>query len=226
MINRYIAEIFAVVLLSILLSAHAVAQETGNIAYAEGEVTVRRGNSRVAAEIGDALFEGDVVVTASGSLAILSLSGRGKVKLRGSTTLALESLGSRTRVKLQRGGVFSRVRKLAGRSGYEVLTPSAVAGVRGTEFFVAFGRRVEEESDVWLCVNEGIVEVRIPEQGEAVAVEEGEGINILGGDRITDPKFYPWTRELNWNMEPEEGDVRDDTNLDDAYTDLLDQDYE
>jgi len=106
------------------------------------------------------------------------------------------------------------------------MTPSMVAGVRGTEFFVAYGRKIEDEYDVWLCVNDGAVEVALPEVGSSAVVEEGEGINILGGNRLTEPEFYPWTEKLNWNMEPEKGDVRDTTDLDEAYADLLDQDYD
>jgi len=85
---------------------------------------------------------------------------------------------------------------------------------------------VEEEPDLWLCVNEGTVEVAIPTTGQSVMVKQGEGINILAGLRATEPRFFPWTRELNWNFDPGTGDVYDNTNLDDAYADLLDQDYD
>lgn len=204
----------------------AGAAEKGLISYMEGEVTVRRQGGRISAEIGTELSAGDVVSTGPGALAILSLSDRGEVKLRESTEMSIDSLGTRTAVTLQRGGIFSRIRKLFGSEDYEVLTPSMVAGVRGTEFFVAYGRKIEDQYDVWLCVNEGAVEVALPAEEAAVVVEEGEGINILGGNRLTEPKFYPWTEKLNWNMEPESGEVRDTTDLDEAYADLLDQDYD
>ncbi len=32
-----------------------------------------------------------------------------------------------------------------------------------------------------------------------------EGINILSGRKLTDPVFYPWTKELNWNIDPDPG---------------------
>ena len=101
-----------------------------------------------------------------------------------------------------------------------------VAGVRGTEFFVAYGRTVDIEPDIWLCVNEGSVDVAIVKTGESVIVNEGEGINILAGNMLTTPEFYTWTEDLNWNTDPDSGSVLDDTNLDSAYSDLLDQDYE
>ena len=58
-------------------------------------------------------------------------------------------------------------------------------------------------------------------------VKQGLGINIVGGD--TDhqsPKRYPWTRKLNWNIDPASGTVDDRTSLDQAYSDLLNQDYD
>ena len=204
----------------------AGAEENGFISYMEGEVTVSRQGGLIPAEIGTALSAGDAVSTGPDALAILSLAGRGEVKLRESTEMYIDSLGTRTAVTLQSGGIFSRIRKLFGSEEYEVMTPSMVAGVRGTEFFVAYGRKIEDEYDVWLCVNDGAVEVALPEVGSSAVVEEGEGINILGGNRLTEPKFYPWTEKLNWNMEPEKGDVQDTTDLDEAYADLLNQDYD
>jgi len=79
---------------------------------------------------------------------------------------------------------------------------------------------------VWLCVNSGAVEVAIPHTGQTVVVKQGLGINIVGGERITSPKRYPWTRKLNWNIDPGSGTVDDRTSLEQAYSDLLNQDYD
>lgn len=224
--SRLQTQLRLLVLFAVLAAFPAAAQERGFISYLEGEVTVRRQGDRLSAEIGTGLLAGDAVSTGPEALAILSLAGRGEVKLRESTEMSIDSLGTRMSVTLRSGGIFSRIRKLFGNEEYEVMTPSMVAGVRGTEFFVAYGRKIEDQYDVWLCVNEGAVEVALPAAGAAAVVEEGEGINILGGNRLTEPKFYPWTEKLNWNMEPENGKVRDTTDLDEAYADLLDQDYD
>ena len=61
---------------------------------------------------------------------------------------------------------------------------------------------------------------------EKTIIREGEGINIIGGEKLTEPKRYRWTKQLNWNMNPEIGDVQDRTDLNQAYSDLLDQDYD
>ena len=195
------------------------------LVYVLGDVEVRRRGAPQEAEIGMLLGSGDVMETGADGMAILHVPGRADLKLREDTVLALDSLGQDLTVSLSRGGVFSRV--LAGLTGrYRVVTQTAVAGVRGTEFFVAYGRSIDEYPDLWLCVNSGSVEVVIPDRGESVLVEQGKGINIVGGVRLTRPRAYPWTRRLNWNTDPGQGEVIDRTNLGQAYSDLLDQDYD
>jgi ferric-dicitrate binding protein FerR (iron transport regulator) len=198
--------------------------------FVDGAVTVRlaAGGQRDGL-LGDPLANGDVVVTGSDGFAIISMAGGASVKLREDTELQIASLGETPAVNLTRGSVFAQVRRVASTvagTAFEVRTPTVTAGVRGTEFFVAYGRTIEDEPDLWLCVNEGSVEVSVPTTGESVLVPAGQGINILAGLRVTDPRPYSWTRDLNWNFDPASGEVYDDTDLDQAYSDLLDQDYD
>ena len=195
------------------------------IMYALGDVQVSRAGAVEEGFIGYVLDRGDVVTTGPDGTAVIALDDGTELKLRESTSLALDSLELDIAVSLNTGGLFSRVtRKVTG--SFRVQTQSAVAGVRGTEFFVAFGRTIDAQPDVWLCVNEGSVDVTIPQTGQNVVVNEGEGISIVGGLKLTKPRFYPWTQRLNWNFDPAGGDVKDTTSLDQAYNDLLDQDYD
>jgi hypothetical protein len=68
--------------------------------------------------------------------------------------------------------------------------------------------------------------VDLPASGQSTLVKEGLGVNIVAGEKLTRPRPYPWTRKLNWNNDPAAGMVEDATNLDQAYADLLDQDYD
>ncbi|MGA2640756.1 MAG: FecR family protein [Spirochaetia bacterium] len=211
-------------LLSLALPGAAFAV-SGQVVYTEGDVAWRNGTETHEAAIGDSLGPGDVIVTGAGSLAVIDLANGTTLKLKEKTTLAINSIGESTAVTLTAGGVFTTiVRKLTGR--FSVQTQTAVAGVRGTEFFMAYGRTIDEKPDVWLCVNSGAVEVAIPDTGQTVVVKQGLGINIVGGRKITSPKRYPWTRKLNWNINPGTGTVDDRTSLEQAYSDLLNQDYE
>ena len=138
--------------LMIVLSAAQGWALAGEFSYVDGDVSlIRLGNEREAA-IGMVLMQGDVVRTGSESMAIISVEGQADLKLRENTRLQMDTLGDNIAATLTQGGVFSRVSKSL-RRRYEIRTDAVVAGVRGTEFFVAYGRTIEELPDVWLCVN-------------------------------------------------------------------------
>lgn len=202
----------------------ALSALSGQMVYTEGDVSIRNGSQTHDAIPGEPLNPGDVISTGAESLAVIDLANSTTLKLRPRTTLAIDSIGETTGVTLNAGGVFTHVlKKLTGQ--FSVQTQTAVAGVRGTEFFIAYGRTVDALPDVWLCVNSGAVDVSLPRTGQSVVVKEGFGINIVAGTKLTTPRNYPWTRRLNWNMDAAAGAVVDTTNLDEAYSDLLNQDY-
>jgi hypothetical protein len=221
-ITRLSALICALLLACIVPAA--LSALNGQVVYTEGDVTIRSGSQTHDAALGDSLGPGDVITTAAESLAVIDLSNSTILKLRAKTSLAIDSIGDSTSVTLNAGGVFTHVlKKLTGQ--FSMRTATTVAGVRGTEFFMAYGRTIDALPDVWLCVNSGTVEVALPQAGQTVLVKEGFGVNIVAGAKITTPRNYPWTRRLNWNMDSASGKVMDTTNLDEAYSDLLNQDY-
>jgi hypothetical protein len=212
-------------LLLLLVAAVRVVAADGDVVYTQGRVLVHRNPETLPAEIGMPVGEGDVIETGGDAMAVISLIDGAEIKLRENTTLALDNLGGNVSVRLTSGSVFSRVNRQLVR-GFSVKTETAVMGVRGTEFFVAYGRKIDSYRDVWVCVNKGSVEVSIPQTRDTLIVEQGKGINILGGTNLTSPQRYPWTRKLNWNMDPAAGAVEDRTDLGQAYGNLLDQDYD
>lgn len=221
--TRSFLPLFLFALVALLVPGGLLAAQA-QIAYMEGAVGVERSGAAIGASIGMPLETGDFVVTGATGIAVVALTPQTTIKTRENTRVRIDALGDNARVNLTSGGLFSRI--LGHLTGtYEVTTPTAVAGVRGTEFFIAYGRTVEEAPDLWLCVNSGTVAVSIPQTGKSVSVPAGKGINILSGTTLTDPRAYKWTKNLNWNMDPAKAPVLDNTKLDQAYTDLLNQDY-
>ncbi|TVQ40524.1 MAG: hypothetical protein EA384_03050 [Spirochaetaceae bacterium] len=224
-ISKYQQSRRCVLLVALFLMALAPAAADGVISYLEGSVTVRRGENAMTAGIGTEVRQGDVVATGARSTAVIRLANAADIKLRENSSVDLSEIGDRVEVGLNQGGLFARVfARLLG--GFDVRADTVVGGVRGTEFFVAYGRTIEDLPDVWLCVNSGEVEVSVLRTGASMVVREGEGVNILAGTRLTDARRYRWTERLNWNMDPAEGALFDETDLDAAYSDLLDQDYD
>lgn len=97
---------------------------------------------------GAELKDGSVLHLTAGK-AVLDFGGEGKVLLTGPADFTVEKRG----LSLKTGGLLSVLKKLVG--GFEVSTPSAVAAVRGTEFYV----EARGEKDTYVCICDGKIDV-------------------------------------------------------------------
>jgi ferric-dicitrate binding protein FerR (iron transport regulator) len=218
---------FSVALVGFTPVVHAAAPGA-TLEFASGPVTVDGKSGPHAGTKGEPLVSGDSVATGVGATAVVALVDGSKLKLRASSRLVLalpDEKNSLTDILLEFGSLFAKVTRRLARSQFRVRTPTAVAAVRGTQFFTAYGRAHGKDSDVWVCVNEGVVDVNTTAAEKMLAVPAGKGVLIKGGKDLTAPQAYAWTKKLNWNMDAAAGAVEDKTNLDAAYSDLLDQDY-
>ena len=198
------------------------------IIHVSGDVTIGSNTGGRLAKKGAALAVDDSVTTAAGAVAVIELPDGSRLKLRESSRFTVTLPGANanvTEVFLAFGSVFAKVTKRLAGHKFRMRTPSAVAAVRGTEFFTAYGRANGKSRDLWVCVNEGAVELETTKSKESLLVPAGKGVLIKAGLDLTKPQSYDWTKSLNWNMDDEKGAVEDKTNLDGAYADLLDQDY-
>jgi len=204
--------------------------QAATISFLIGNVKFNRGSDWKDAKLGMVLSQGDSIKTGSKSLVIITISQDTIIKTGSDTILKFENLDikkeEKTLLSLLEGRVFSKIIRKNAQKDFRIATPTLMASVRGTEFFVAYGRETNKSRDIWLCVNEGKVRVDSLITNKSVVVNEGKGIFILGGEEITEPKEYEWTEGLNWNMDPDKGEVINRTQLEDIYTDLLDQDYD
>lgn len=218
--------LLAAALLSSLSGAARAA--TATVDHAQGKVFVETAGKKKPAKKGDAIASGAFVETASKASAVVTLEDGTKLKLveksRVKVTLP-DKTSSLSEALLEAGGVFAKVVKRKAGSEFRVRTASAVAAVRGTEFFTAFGRPASRGRDLWVCVNEGAVEVGTEAGPETMVIKAGQGVLLKSGRDLTKPQAYDWTKKLNWNMDAAKGAVEDRTNLDAAYTDLLNEDY-
>ena len=201
----------------------------GTIKALKGSAEIVKGKSKTPLKKGDAVKDGDLVATGKKSALVIQLNDKSVIKLGSRSRLRIKPPRSQSGLELVLGEMFSRVRKAAtdkdGPKGtFKVRTKSAVAGVRGTEFYTSYGKK-ENPDDIWLCVNEGEVEVTKLKGKKAVTVKAGEGISVTAKKGISDPKPLAWTKKLNWNMNPEK-ELENTVDIESAYTDLLDQDYD
>ena len=124
------------------------------LTYLEGDVTI----NGVSASIGDTIPLGAVVKTSAASLADIDFNLRNAIRLSENTTFVFNPDNLRTGSELRQGTLTLVLKKLSASvtgPAFLVRTPSAVAGVRGTSFFV----KVESATSTYVCACNGVVQV-------------------------------------------------------------------
>jgi hypothetical protein len=179
----------------------------GRIDRVAGEVSLSdAGGISRPATAGAVFSEGDVVVTgAEGRARLVMIEGKNVVVIGARSRLVIERAGSEARgaapgttLSLGEGQVRSVVkRKYSGQGSdvFEVKTPNAVAGVRGTVFLVSFDRKSARSL---LATEEGAVAWR--SQGQQVMVPKGQ-FSVVSGANVRMPASISSSPEVSAEVE-------------------------
>lgn len=171
----------------------------------QGNVTV---DGR-AAQRGQALSAGQTIVTAANSQADVVLDNGSVMRVGantrlGLTQMALSGRSSNTSTNLQNGSVTMQVTRLNRDSSFSVSTVSAVAGVRGTYFYINYD---ENSQDVGVACYTGKVIVGRTATDAAGnnsvdpngSVEVGAGYaTTLRGDGSPAERPFPIPGQIQW----------------------------
>lgn len=164
----------------------------GSFAVVEGAVDIMRGGAlpAVAARVGDGVAVGDFIRTKSKARAEIVFKDGNQLKIAQRSRIDIgeyltEAAGDRRTMSLTRGKVQATVTKAKGEvkaNRFEIHTPNAVAGVRGTQFLVFHERNV-----TGILVKEGAVQAYNPRlPGTAVIVPAGS-VTTIGEKRAPLP---------------------------------------
>jgi hypothetical protein len=161
---------------------------TASVAVLQGSASVKRGDEKKSIALGDSLLPGDIVQTDKDSSVVLQLVDGSKLLVLKESELKLDRLGSfpktgmaATELQLARGRVESQVKKFTGAaSRYEIRTPMAQLGVRGTDFRVG----VDEGSSSSEVLEGG---VKASANAATVEVQKGFGTRIALGQPPSAP---------------------------------------
>ena len=108
------------------------------IKFIKGNIRVLSDKGLQKAKIGQVLSKKDRIFTSEKSRAEIIIGNRGVIKIGPKTKVEISEISGIDNLKaalsVRTGSVFSGVRKLKSKESFEVRTPSAVAGVRGTTF--------------------------------------------------------------------------------------------
>lgn len=158
---------------------------------AQGDVSYMKsaGGAWEKAPNGTLLKEGAKVKTGAGASCLLSIGGHA-VKVGALTVTVidksdLEGTTSKAQVGIESGKVFAKVGKLSNKnSTFSVRTPTAVAGVRGSEIMVTVG---EEQSS--FQVTEGSFSVEA--EGVAAILDQNFQVDVEPGAPPAEPEAIP-----------------------------------
>ena len=175
--------LFLLCLLTPLAWAQALPKLT--LVYVEDETQVtltKDKGGRVDAVEGAEVTVGTTVSTKASSVE-LRLEPNGSVlKLAHDTVFSVRSLvglqGVSNDFSVLSGKIRMVAAKLGGNVNYNVFTPTAQAGVRGTDFAV----EADDKTGDWICVKEGLVEFAILDANggklKAIPIAAGEFANV------------------------------------------------
>lgn len=136
----------------------AAADTTATLTLFTGDCYVWHNRASDEADIDQALYAGDSVRTGKDSRAELSFSDGSTIRLGENSKFLIRQNGTTRSFTLLSGKFWAKVAKLSERARFEVESPTAVAGVRGTVFKV----EVDQDSTSRVAVEEGEVEVHNP----------------------------------------------------------------
>lgn len=107
------------------------------IVFTSGEATIVKGAERIPAKVGLLVSQNDEIQTTNGSVD-LQTRGGSAIRVKEFTTIKVSSLigGGETKIAMKHGGLLASVKKSSASEEFSVVTPTAIAGVRGTTFTV------------------------------------------------------------------------------------------
>ncbi|MBM9589738.1 FecR domain-containing protein [Leptospira sp. 201903075] len=180
------------------------------VAFVKGDVVVIRESGQVKPNLGDVLTSKDTIVTGqNGSVEIL-VGEDGVLKLNKNTSLSVSQAfaandGSReTEVNMQYGKLVTVLRKERKTESFSVVTPTSIAGVRGTIFLTnvenpsAKGGNVACGSGncvVKYTVLDGAVAIRKANSENEIVVDKQKTAEVGNDTKISDKMIKPMDKQ-------------------------------
>lgn len=131
-----------------------VLPDVGVVEYIEGEVTV----DNEPADFGTVVNYGAVVATEENSYCEIVFGSKNVFRIMESTVATVRISESASEIEISKGtlaALFSKLETFTSDEPFKVKTKTALAGVRGTAFFV----KVENPESTYICICNGEIEL-------------------------------------------------------------------
>ncbi len=171
------------IVLSLLLvmASPALAQSMAQVTAVSGTAEVVRGGKSQAASAGLALEPGDSLKTGPDGQMDISANGLAGARFLGATEASLTGVEQASMsVTVATGNVVLNLKDLPPGSAFRLETPTAIAAVRGTQFWGRVDAAAGAPATT-LAVREGSVEVTVKASGASHTVAQGQALDIPMG---------------------------------------------
>lgn len=199
-------------LLFLFSTSIALSQESsmGKVVKLSGFMKIRKAKQTtwVTARINTQVYLGDTIMTGDDGVGIIKLVDDSIIRIQANSKIVLNTMVSpvekKNSVLLFFGKLWNRVSKKALRKKvFEVQTPTAVCGVRGTDFETAS----YEDGTMLVRVNSGHVEVDSEEARETLAANQGTQVSFDEKKIRVESDFQPdWEQDQARSREKLLGD--------------------
>ncbi len=166
--------------------ADSIVPREGLINFVTGDVKlVSEQGQEADAKIGDAIKEGMKITTKGPKSSVDIFFGENAIKVLGNSSIDVKKLilnatrnSEQTELFVNNGAVFSKVTKLSKTDDYRVKSPTATAGVRGTDFILE-----EREGKANVACLDGKVEAvnNTVQNAQPVVLDRHEEVDIQSG---------------------------------------------
>ncbi len=209
--------IFSILLLvSTLVSStvktpEIVHDNIAKVIFTVGKVFRLAGKKQTVLKKGELLNEGDYIITMSNSIALIKVENSDKtvtsmIKINQKTKMKIRVNRAVPMAHLSIGSVVVKVMssdKTSKHLKLKVQTRVAAIGVRGTEFFVY----ANNEKGQVTSLKEGEVEINGAGSSKSLHLAQGYTSTTNTKKQLTQPRKYEWQEDINWKVNPTEGDL-------------------
>jgi hypothetical protein len=192
--KRYFAFILMIVIGAIILEGCKGKKpegKSGIVTFKLGSVRLQKPDSQpTEARIKDLVLPGDTIMTGEKSTVVVQFEENCVVKVEESSTLKVTSISDNNReIIVKQGNVLAKLIR-TGNNNAAIITPTAIAAVRGTQFSVKY-----MDGKTLVAVTDGKVAVKAvhtDDAGKATAPEKEETLTEAG--KTAEVAIQPKTR--------------------------------
>ena len=174
-------------------------ERSARIKFLKGNVQRNEGKGwHSVSRVGTILLQQDKLKTGGNGRVEVQFDDGSLLQLTSNSSISLKEYsysrkGRKANVNLKKGAIFANVNKLRRNSNFKVSTATAVAGVRGTQFYVS----IDKKENVKLEVYKGGVDISA--NNKKVSVKAGQETIVKKGSAPTDPTKIKSKRRVRWS---------------------------